>query len=120
MTNLSCFAHPKVWNKISCKGGKGNQTQSSVLQKQSQSNSALQKKRQAKSSSLGKFGAKPHVHVNTTSFVEKQLAEDKGALLDLDTDMFDDDDSIREGKHPGENDHPALYYTMTLNWQQTD
>ena len=47
----------------------------------------------------------------------EEKGDDNEDLLDVDLDMFADDiDSIREGKRRGEETHPALYYTVTLNW----
>lgn len=73
------------------------------------------------------FGAKPRVHEppNTTSFVEntalervmeeEEKCDDNADLLDLDLEVFSDTDSSLNGER-SENDHPKLYYTMTLNW----
>ena len=49
--------------------------------------------------------------------IEERVDDDE-QLLNVDLGMFcdDDDESIVEGRRAGEGDHPALYYTVTLNW----
>ena len=50
---------------------------------------------------------------------EEEKYDDTTELIDLDLGMFasSDTDSIEEARR--ESDHPALYYTMTLNWENS-
>lgn len=64
-------------------------------------------------------GTKPpqHGRPSTTSFMEKvaeEKCDDKENLLDVDLGLFSDTDSINDERR--EKEHPALYYTITLNW----
>jgi hypothetical protein len=112
----------KVWNKLCCKKSKDKPTLST-------SASGVERKTSA-SSIQSRYGV-VNPRLSTTSFGQKSTLErvreehamieekedDNEDLLDVDLGMFDDDtDSINEGRRPGEEDHPALYYTVTLNW----
>lgn len=50
--------------------------------------------------------------------IEEENEDDNADLLDVNLKMFSDEeeDSINEERK--EADHPALYYTITLNWRE--
>jgi hypothetical protein len=93
----------KVWNKLRCKKAKEKPTLPT-------SASGMHKDISA-SSIQNRFGV---VARKTTlervredrAMIEEHEDDGEKGLLDVDLDMFDDDDS-REGQHPREEEHPA-------------
>ena len=48
---------------------------------------------------------------------EEIKCDDEAGLVDVDLKMFEEDTDSTDAERR-EKDHPALYYTMTINWEE--